>query len=442
MLPLISLWGPSSRHEERRRPTLQEARTDAKLEQSDLLHLRPMLDLASVEAAARAIEDAVRISPCAYSERLSQLTNTQLFFKLENLQLTGSFKERGACNKLLSLTAHERTQGIVAASAGNHAQGVAYHAKRLGIDATIVMPESTPLVKVSETRRHGGQVILFGHSYDEAYEEAQRIVARDGRAYIHAFDDPAIIAGQGTIGLELVQQVPKLDAIIVAIGGGGLAGGIALAAKSLKPSLRVIGVEAESMPTLIKAREAGAPVRIARQKTLADGIAVGKVGQHTYPLLNRYLDDLVLVDDEEVAEAILLMLEAEKTVAEGAGAAPLAALRHRDLGLDGKTVALVVGGGNIDVNLISRIIERGLTKSGRTMHLHATLEDVPGTLARLIGLLGEQNANILQVEHDRAKSDELGQVFVEVVAETRSFGHIESIVQALNLAGFKNLKVS
>ncbi|MDX2053382.1 MAG: threonine ammonia-lyase [Polyangiaceae bacterium] len=400
-----------------------------------------MLDLAAIQAAAVAIREGVRVSPCAYSERLSELTGTHLFFKLENLQLTGSFKERGACNKLLSLSAAERAHGVVAASAGNHAQGVAYHAKRLGIDATIVMPESTPLVKIAETRRHGGNVILFGHGYDDAFEEAMRIVQRDGRAYIHAFDDPAIICGQGTIGLELMEQVPNLDAVIVAVGGGGLAGGIALAVKSLNPKVRVIGVEAEQMPTLRKAQEAGKPVRIQRQKTLADGIAVGQVGNYTFDLLNRYLDDLVLVDDEEVAEAILLMLEGEKTVAEGAGAAPLAALRHRNLGLTGKTVALVVGGGNIDVNLVSRIIERGLTKSGRTMRLHATLDDVPGTLARLISLLGQQNANILQVEHDRRRSDDFGKVFVEILAETRSFEHIENIVATLRSAGFQDLRV-
>jgi threonine dehydratase len=398
-----------------------------------------VISFADIEAARKRIAGSVFLSPCAYSEMLSRATDTKLWLKLENLQMTGSFKERGACNKLMTLSAEERARGVICASAGNHAQGVAYHAQRLGIDATIVMPEVTPLVKVQSTRSFGPRVILYGANYDEAYEKAKEIEAAEKRVFVHPFDDDLIIAGQGTIGLELLEQNPYLEAVIVAIGGGGIAAGIAVAIKETNPRIKVYGVETSVIPSMKVALEAGAPVTVPAARTIAEGIAVRRAGDKSYELVKKYVDDIVLVDEEEIAEAILALLEKEKTVAEGAGAAPLAALLHKRIpAILGKKTAVIVGGGNIDVNVISRIIERGLVKSGRIVRFVVTISDMTGSLARLTRLVADVKASVVQIHHDRTfATSELNEAVVELVLETRGFEHIEEVRAALVAGGYR-----
>ena len=393
---------------------------------------------ADIEAARARIRDAVFNSPCAYTETLSKRTGAKIWLKLENLQMTGSFKERGAANKLLSLTSDERKRGIIAASAGNHAQGVAYHAQRLQIDAKIVMPEGTPLIKVASTRSFGAHVILHGANYDEASAHAHEIELEEHRLYVHPFDDPLVIAGQGTIGLELIEQNPYLEAVVVAVGGGGLAGGIACAIKEVNPKIKVYGVEASVLASMRAALDARHLVTLPPARTIADGIAVRTVAQRTYAMVDRYVDDVVSVDEEEIAEAILMLLEREKTVAEGAGAAPLAAVLGKKLPVLGKKTCLVVCGGNIDVNLISRIIERGLVKSGRLMRVVLVVPDVTGSLASLTRLVADLKGNIIQIQHERASlRGALGEVTVELTLETRGFDHITEIGNALVAAGYR-----
>jgi threonine dehydratase len=396
--------------------------------------------LADIESARERITGRVRVSPCTFSRLLSESTGVNVHLKLENLQMTGSFKERGACNRLLQLTPDERQRGIVAASAGNHAQGVAYHARALGIPTTIVMPRQSPLVKVSQTRGLGATVELVAGGYDEAFEHAAHIAAERHLVLIHGFDDPAVIAGQGTIGLEILEQVPDVDAVLVAIGGGGLIAGVATAIKERRPEVAIWGVQSEAMPGMRAALREGQPVRIDAVRTIADGIAVGRVGALPFEIVRRLVNDIFTVDEEEIAEAILTLLEKEKLVAEGAGAAPLAALIHRDLPLVGKTVVVVIGGGNIDVNLLSRIIDRGLAKSGRIMRVRVMVPDLPGSLARILGIVAAAEANILAVEHDRmAERLEFGQASVSIVAETRGFDHVSAILTAIRSGGFEAL---
>ena len=396
-----------------------------------------MIELSDIQAARVRIKDRVRRTPCDPSPWLTEATGARVHLKLENLQLTGSFKERGALNRLLLLSEPERRRGVIAASAGNHAQGVAYHAQQLGIECTIVMPRTTPLVKVSSTRHYAARVVLHGDDYAAAYAHALELGRAQNNVLLHSFDDPAIVAGQGTIGLELLEQVPNLEAVVVAVGGGGLIGGIALAIKESRPAVEVYGVEAAVMPAMQRALAAGAPVAVTGHRTIADGIAVAAVGQLPLEIAARYLDGVVSVDEEEVAEAILVLLERAKTSAEGAGAAPLAALLARRLELEGKVVAVVIGGGNIDVNVLSRIIDRGLIKSGRLKRFSVLLPDVPGALARLLSLLADAEANVLQVRHDRHRTMlELGQASVELEVETRGFEHIAEIERALEEAGF------
>jgi threonine dehydratase len=361
-----------------------------------------MIDVADVHAARRRLAGVIAETPCPYSETLSALTGARVYVKLENLQMTGSFKERGAANLLLQLAPDERQRGVVAASAGNHGLAVAFHAARLGIAAVIVMPEWAPLAKVTAARRHGAEVVLHGDNFDDAYARAREIEAARRLVFVHPFDDPRVIAGQGTIGLELLAQVPALDAVLVPVGGGGLLGGVSLAVKAERPALRVIGVQAQEVAAMAGALERGARVTLPPASTIADGIAVRRVGEHTFDLARRHADLVVTVSEEEIANAILLLLEIEKTVVEGAGAVALAALANRRVSLEGRTVAIVLSGGNIDVNLIARVIERGLVKDGRLVRLRVRLRDRPGALARLTAVVAEARANILRIEHDRA----------------------------------------
>jgi threonine dehydratase len=394
-----------------------------------------------VLARAR-IKDAIYYSPCAHTVAFSKLTGLKIALKLENLQMTGSFKERGAMNRLALLSETERAAGVIAASAGNHAQGVAFHASRLGVRATIVMPETTPLVKVTATREFGATVILHGAGYDDAYEEARRRCASEGSTLIHAFDDEAIIAGQGTIGLELLEQQPDLDAVVVPVGGGGLISGIACAIKERKPSVRVVGVQTQRIPSAQAALRAGAPTTLPPAITLADGIAVRRTGEHTLPMIQRYVDEIVTVDEDEIANAILLLVEREKTVAEGAGACAVAAVINQRTGITlGKRTVLVIGGGNIDVNLLSRIIESGLAKDGRRLKLEVRLPDVPGALHGLIGIFARLRANVLEIEHLRAFGVDLGDTIVDVTIETRGLDHVTEIVAALRAGHYDHRRV-
>jgi threonine dehydratase len=393
--------------------------------------------LGHVEAARARLAGVIHETPCAYSQSLSDLTGARVFVKLENLQLTGSFKERGAANVLLQLSPAERARGVVTASAGNHGLAVALHAARLGVGSVIVMPEWAPLTKVTAARRQGAEVVLHGENYDEAHTRAREIEAERGLVFVHPFDDPRVIAGQGTIGLELAAQVPDLEAVLVPVGGGGLAAGIAVAVKGRKPGVEVIGVQADEVAAMKAAWAGGERITVPAAPTIADGIAVRRAGEHTLALCRRWVDLIVSVSEEEIANAILLLLEIEKTVVEGAGAVPLAALVNKKVLLGGKTVVLVLSGGNIDVNLVSRIIERGLVKDGRIVRLAVMLRDRPGQLARLIGLVAEMRANVLHILHDRAFSrGRLGETEVELTLETSGRQQIEAVKQHLAAAGY------
>ncbi|HKB25502.1 MAG TPA: threonine ammonia-lyase [Methylomirabilota bacterium] len=397
-----------------------------------------MLELADIDGARRRLQGAIYETPCPYSQTLSELSGARCFVKLENLQMTGSFKERGAANLLLQLEAAARARGVVAASAGNHGLAVAFHAARLGIPAVIVMPEWAPLIKVTSSRRYGAEVILHGANYDEAYARAREVEAERGLAFVHPFDDPRVIAGQGTLGLELLEQRAEMDAVLVPVGGGGLIGGVALAIKSHRPSVRVIGVQAAALAAMRGALEARARVTLPAASSIADGIAVRQVGEQTLALAQKYVDEIVTVDEEELANAILLLLEIEKTVVEGAGAAPLAALLNRPLDLAGRNVVLVLSGGNIDVTVISRIIERGLVKDGRLVRLGVLLHDRPGALARLTALIAQERANIVHIEHDRAFAHGgIGETQVELTLETSGRAQIDALTQRLVAAGYR-----
>jgi threonine dehydratase len=394
-----------------------------------------MPSVADIEAARHRLKGAILDTPCAYAQTLSEMSGVRCYLKLENVQMTGSFKERGAANLLMQLDAAERATGVAAASAGNHGLAVAFHAARLGIRALIVMPEWAPLIKVTSARRYGAEVILAGANYDEAYGRAREIASERGLYFVHPFDDPRVVAGQGTIGLELLEQRPDLDAVVVPIGGGGLIAGVGLAIKAARPDVRVIGVQAEALPAMRRALEARSRVTLPSAPTIADGIAVRQVGELTLALASRYVDEVVTVTEEETANAILLLLEIEKTVVEGA--TPLAALLNRRLGLAGRSVVLVLTGGNIDVTMISRIIVRGLVKDGRLVRFGVILRDQPGALARLTALIAECRANIVHIEHDRAFSHAaIGESRVELTLETAGAEQIAAVKQRLTEAGY------
>jgi threonine dehydratase len=396
-----------------------------------------MLTLKDIQAAQETIREAIDLTPCKYSGFLSQLTGAEIHLKLENLQKTGSFKIRGALHKLSALTPEERARGVIAASAGNHAQGVALAAQTLGLRATILMPEATPITKVEATQFSGAEVILHGDSFDDAMSMARAMAAERGLTMVHPFDDPDVIAGQGTIGLEMLQQLPQLEAVVVPVGGGGLISGIAVALKTLCPTLRVIGVEADYAASAVLSRQTGKIVELNTIKTIADGIAVKRVGDLTFALMERYVDDLVTVSDEDIAAAILLYMERIRVVVEGAGAASLAALVSRKVHLDGRCTGVVVSGGNIDVQMVAKIIEKGLVRTDRLLRITVELPDVPGALGRLSTLLGRLRANILQISHDRLTSDlPLDRAFVDISLDTRNREHQQKIMQALDHAGY------
>ncbi|HKH99681.1 MAG TPA: threonine ammonia-lyase [Candidatus Sulfotelmatobacter sp.] len=401
-----------------------------------------MIQLADIQAALGRIQADIRVSPCPRSETFSAITHGTIFLKLDNQQRTGAFKERGALNKLLTLTQQERDRGVIAASAGNHAQGVAYHAGRHGVRARIFMPLPTPLTKVSATRAYGAEVVLEGANYDEAFAKAIENGRQDGLTLIHAFDDDAVIAGQGTLGLEILGQHPDVEVIVAPIGGGGLIGGIACAVKETRPGVKIFGVQPARIPSMRAAVAEGKPVTLKAATTIADGIAVRRAGERTLPLVQKYVDDIVTVEEEEIANAILLLLEREKTLAEGAGAAAMAAVLNRKLPVEGKRVAVLVCGGNIDVTLLSRIIERGLVKDGRLVRLRVHLPDYPGALHRLTGILAAHRANIVETAYDRAYHGvNLGDTAIDITMETRGPDHIAELLAALEAADYTHERI-
>jgi threonine dehydratase len=400
-----------------------------------------MVTFVDIEEARERIKEQIYLSPFPYSETVSRMTGNRVFFKLENLQMTGSFKERGALNRLLTLAPEQTRRGVITASAGNHGMAVAFQCQRLNTAATIVMPLTAPLIKITRVRQYGAQSILHGNDYDSALAEALRLSQESRLIFISPFDDPFIVAGQGTIGLELYEQNPDLEAVIVPVGGGGLIAGIALALKTLKRKIRVIGVQAEAVPSMRAALENGKPLQVPPATTIADGIAVRAVGATPLELVRRYVDEIVTVSEGEIANAVLLLLEIEKTVAEGAAAAALAALINKKVSLSMKNVGLIVSGGNIDMNLISRIIEQGLIQDGRLSRIAVVIPDRPGSLARLSQRVAELGANILQIGQSRGFGEmAIGETEVELILETAGADHIARIHRALQAENFKSRK--
>ncbi len=392
------------------------------------------VSLGEIRAAAARIAGAVERTPCLHSRTLSALTGCQLWLKFENLQFTASFKERGALNKLLTLSEAERRRGVIAMSAGNHAQGVAYHAARLGLRAVIVMPRGTPNNKVKSTQVHGAEVLLEGDTLAQAAEHAHALGAREGLSFIHPYDDEAVIAGQGTVGLEMLAAVADLDALVVPIGGGGLISGIATAAKALRPEIHVLGVESKTWSAMYQ-RLNGLPVQVGGD-TIAEGIAVRDVGERTLAICRRLVDEVLLVEEETIERAIVALIEIEKTVAEGAGAAGLAALLQYPRRFAGLRVGVPVCGGNIDSRMLSEVLMRGLVRDGRLVRLRVRMTDVSGSLAKVAALIGDAGGNIVEVQHQRVfgtasvKTPE-----VEFLVETRDREHTRAIAAHLHAQG-------
>lgn len=397
-----------------------------------------MINLENIKQAQERIQGVVAKTPLAYAPYLSELSSANVYLKKENLQITGAFKIRGAYNKIASLSDGERAKGVIAASAGNHAQGVALSANRFGIKAVIVMPESTPLTKVNGVKYYGAEVVLHGSNYDEAYGYAIAYAEKNDLTFVHPFEDAEVIAGQGTVGLEILESCEQLDAVIIPIGGGGLIAGMATAIKALSPNTKVIGVSASGAPAFKQSYELKNAVDTTQVRTIADGIAVRDTSKITLDYALKYVDEVLSVDDEEIASAILYLLEKQKLVVEGAGSVGVAALLHGKVeGLEGKNVAVVLSGGNMDVTLLSVIIEKGLIKSHRKMNLTVTLIDKPGSLMHFTQILQKLNANIVHIAYDRTSvSLDYGDANVTVHIETKGKEHQDEITQALKSEGY------
>jgi len=393
--------------------------------------------IADIRAAAARFDTHVRRTPLLPSATLSAMLDAEVRLKAENLQRTGSFKIRGAITRIAALSADERARGIIAASAGNHAQGVAIAAAAARVHATIVMPVNAPLAKVQSTREYGAEIVLSGESYDEAAAEAGRIAAARRLVAIPAFDDPLVVAGQGTVGLEIVEDWPEVEAVVVPVGGGGLAAGVGVAARALAPRTRLIGVQAEAAPGVKRSLAGGSQLIAPPAPTIADGIAVGGPGHVTFPLLQRCIDDIVTVAEDSIAQAMVLLLERSKLVVEGAGAAGAAALMSHAVDLSGKRVAIVLSGGNVDINMLARVVEHGLTQAGRYVTLTVGLDDKPGQLAALTSVLSTTGANILSVAHHRFGIDlAVGRVQVVLLLEVRNRAHGDDVARTLERSGF------
>ncbi len=396
-----------------------------------------MISFKDIEAARDRIAGAIYYSPCQHSIPLSEITGMEIFCKLDNLQRTGSFKERGARNALTQLSPEQQKRGVIAASAGNHAQALAYQGKLLGIPATVVMPKFAPLIKVNNCQKLGATVVLHGKDFGEAKAHGHEIATEKGLAYIDGYDDPAIIAGQGTMGLEIVEQVPDLDAVIIPVGGAGLLAGVSLTIKTLRPKTKIVAVEAENVASFSAALKAGKPTKIAMHPTLADGLAIPQVGSNAFEIAKSLVDLTITVSEEQIALAILRLVELEKSVVEGAAATPLAACMSGKLKeLAGKRVVLLLCGGNIDPNVLSRVIERGLVADGRLCRFTAVISDRPGGLADLAAQIASSGASVKQVVHDRAfGSSDVSAVHVRCTVETRNHEHLAELRAQLKSHG-------
>jgi len=395
------------------------------------------ITLADVQQAQRAMYDVIHHTPLDKSTTFSNMAGYDVYLKLENLQKTGSFKIRGAYNKIHSLSEAEKAKGVIAASAGNHAQGVAYAARMANIKATIVMPETAPLAKTMATRGYGAEVILNGMVYDDAFKRAKEIEEENGQVFIHAFNDEQVIAGQGTIGLEILEELSDVSAIVVPVGGGGLIAGIALVVKELAPHVKIYGVQAQGAPAMYISKKSHSRKTTPDAVTIADGIAVKVPGDINFSIIDKYVDDIVVVDDEAIASTILMMLERAKLMVEGAGAVGLAAILHHKIPANGKVVT-IVSGGNVDVNFISRIIERGLVKAGRRIKISTFINDRPGILQQLLTVIAETRANVINVSHNRVEQNvPIGQAVVEVSLETSDVLHTEYILTRLKECGYE-----
>lgn len=398
------------------------------------------LTLEDIQRAAERLRGEIIETPCVPSHTLSAMAGCDVFLKFENLQFTASFKERGALNRMAQLTSAERSAGVLAVSAGNHAQGVAYHAQRMGIPATIVMPRFAPAVKVERTRGFGANVMLEGDTFDDARERGLVVARERGLTLVHPYDDLAVVAGQGTIAIEMLAQQPQLDTLVVPIGGGGMIAGVATAVRALRPDIEVVGVQTERFPAAWNARHG--EQRASAQVTIADGIAVKSPGVLTLPIIRDKVTDVLLVDEDAIEQAILMLLEIEKTVVEGAGSVGLAALMKYPERFKGRKVGLILSGGNIEPLVLADIIERGMVKSGRLARLRFDVRDIPGALANVATLLGQLGANIDEVQHQRAFSSlSVERAQIEVVVQTRGLAHIEQILAAMGSQGYKAERV-
>ncbi len=392
-----------------------------------------MLTLDMIEEARRALDGVARRTPLDPAPKLGK----NLYIKAENLQLTGAFKLRGAYNKIRSLTPEEAERGVIACSAGNHAQGIALSASKLGIQSVICMPAGAPISKVEATKAYGAQVVLVPGVYDDAAREAERLQREKGYTFAHPFNDPLVIAGQGTIGLEILEQLPEVEQVVVPIGGGGLISGVAYAIKQKKPSCRIVGVQAAGAPSMYLSLNAGKPAELFSVSTIADGIAVKRPGDLTFALCREYVDEVVTVTEDEIASAILALMEEQKTVAEGAGATPVAACLFGRVSTKERKTVCLVSGGNVDVTTLSRIITKGLSKAGRLVELTTKVKDKPGSLLRMLQVVGDSGANIISVNHNREDKDsDVGACIVSMVLETRDSRHVEALELELQSRGY------
>lgn len=393
------------------------------------------LTLDDVLDAAKRINGICVKTKLIYSNEFSEESGNEVYIKPENLQITGAFKLRGALNKISKLSKEQKEKGFIASSAGNHAQGVAYSAKKLGINATIVMPETTPFIKVQSTKKYGANIVLKGKVYDEAYEEAKRLERENGYTFVHPFNDVDVMAGQGTIALEIIEELKDVDAIIVPIGGGGLISGISVAAKSINPNIKVIGVQAEGADPMKVSFDTGKLTYADKVDTIADGAAVKQPGDLTFEVIKNYVDEIVTVSDKELMETVFVVLEKHKLVAEPTGVMSLAALKR--LNFKGKKVVSLISGGNIDVVTMSSLLNNGLFSRGRIFCFSVKLKDTPGELLKISKILAEKGANVIKLDHNQFKAvDRLKHVVLEVTVETNGYEHIESIVKSLNESGY------
>jgi threonine dehydratase len=395
------------------------------------------ITLKDIQEARICLKNVAYKTGLVHNTTFSEMAGNTVYLKTENLQKTGSFKVRGAFSKIAHLPEKDKENGVIASSAGNHAQGVAMAATAYGIKSTIVMPKHAPLSKIAATKSYGAQVVLHGEVYDEAYEKAREIQGQTGAVFVHPFNDPEVIAGQGTIGIEILEDLPDVDIIAVPIGGGGLISGIAIAAKSLKPEIQIIGVQTKNMPSMVETISHNHITTVDGMPTIADGIAVKTPGELTFKIIKKYVDDIVTVDEDEIASAILLLMERAKVISEGAGAASIAAILNRLEHVKNKKIVALVSGGNIDVNMLSRIIDKGLAKSGRKIFIDTLIPDRPGTLGVILNLMAETGANVLSIIHNRSTGDiPMGYAKVELELETADEEHVEEIKRLLSLNNY------